>query len=64
MGSVWGLDKRYGTIDDKHNLRSSAGLNLVWDSALGPINFIFAHILEKESTDVIDNFYFDIGYNF
>ena len=64
MGSVWGLDKRYGTIDDNHNLRSSAGLNLVWDSALGPINFIFAHILEKESTDVIDNFYFDIGYNF
>ena len=64
IGSVWGLDKRYGTIDDKHNLRSSAGLNLVWDSALGPINFIFAQILKKESTDEIDKFYFDIGYNF
>ena len=64
FGSVWGLDNRFGSIDDKHNLRSSLGLNFMWDSAIGPINFIFAQPLKKQETDAIDTFYFDIGYNF
>ena len=64
FGSVWGLDNRFGSIDDKHNLRSSVGLNFMWDSAIGPINFIFAEPIRKEKTDSIDTFYFDIGYNF
>tara|TARA_B100001093_G_scaffold488777_1_gene526300 strand:+ start:394 stop:2634 length:2241 start_codon:yes stop_codon:yes gene_type:complete len=64
LGSVWGLDNRFGSIDDKHNLRSSVGLNFMWDSAIGPINFIFAQALEKQETDATDTFYFDIGYNF
>ncbi len=64
FGSVWGLDDRFGSINDEHNLRSSVGLNFIWDSAVGPINFIFAEILEKQNTDATDTFYFDIGYNF
>ena len=64
IGSVWGLDNRFGSIDDSHELRSSVGLNVMWDSAIGPINFIFAQPLRKLKTDSIDNFYFDIGYNF
>ena len=63
-GSVWGLDSRYGAIDDEHNLRSSVGINLNWDSAIGPINFIYAEPIMKEDTDTVDSFYFDIGYNF
>ena len=64
FGSVWGLDDRFGSINDEHNLRSSVGLNFIWDSAVGPINFIFAEILKKQKTDATDTFYFDIGYNF
>ena len=64
VGSVWGLDNRFGSIDDKHKLRSSFGLNMMWDSAIGPINFIFAQPLQKQETDETDTFYFDIGYNF
>ncbi len=64
VGSLWGLDNRFGTIDDKHQLRASAGLNFIWDSAIGPINFIFAKPLQKQSTDETDSFYFDLGYNF
>ena len=64
IGSVWGLDNRFGLIDDKHNLRSSVGVNFIWDSAIGPINFIFAETLKKQETDATDTFYFDIGYNF
>ena len=64
LGSVWGLDDRFGSIDDKHSLRASTGLNFIWDSAIGPINFVFANVLKQEATDQIDKFYFDIGYNF
>ncbi len=65
VGSVWGLENpAYSTINDDHNVRSSAGVNFNWDSAIGPINFIYATVFESESTDTTDNLYFDIGYNF
>ena len=65
FGSVWGLDNpAYGTIDDKHETRSSVGLNFNWDSAIGPINIIYAQILQYNKNDTTDNLYFDIGYNF
>ena len=64
VGSVWGLDSRYGSIDDKHKLRASIGINFNWDSAIGPINFILAEPFMSETTDTTDKFSFDIGYNF
>jgi len=65
FGSVWGLENpAYSDIEDEHNLRSSAGINLNWDTAIGPINLVYAFILENELTDTTDNLYFDIGYNF
>lgn len=64
IGSVWGLDERYGSINDKHKMRASVGLNLNWDSAIGPINFILAEPLMFENNDITDKFSFDIGYNF
>ena len=65
FGSVWGLENpAYSSINDEHNLRSSAGINFNWDSAIGPINIVYATILENETTDTTDNLYFDIGYNF
>ncbi len=65
VGSVWGLENpAYSSINDEHNLRSSIGINLNWDSAVGPINFVYANIVESETTDTTDNLYFDIGYNF
>ena len=64
VGSVWGLDERYGSIDDSHKIRASIGLNLNWDSAIGPINFILAEPVMSENNDTTDKFSFDIGYNF
>ena len=65
IGSVWGLENpAYSNINDKHEMRSSLGVNFNWDSAIGPINIIYATILENETTDTTDNLYFDIGYNF
>ena len=54
----------YSSIDDEHKARSSLGINFNWDSAIGPINIIYAEILQSETTDTTDNIYFDIGYNF
>jgi len=64
VGSVWGLDDRYGSIDDSHKVRASIGINLNWDSVIGPINFILAEPFMSEPNDVIDKFSFDVGYNF
>ena len=65
VGSVWGLENpAYSNIYDDHEMRSSLGVNFNWDSAIGPINIIYATILENETTDTTDNLYFDIGYNF
>ena len=65
FGSVWGLENpAYSSINDDHEIRSSLGVNFNWDSAIGPINIIYAAILENETTDTTDNLYFDIGYNF
>ncbi|MFL2900853.1 MAG: outer membrane protein assembly factor BamA [Candidatus Pelagibacterales bacterium] len=65
VGSVWGLENpAYGSIDDNHEARSSIGINFNWDSAIGPINIIYANIIESNKNDTTDNLYFDIGYNF
>ena len=65
IGSVWGLENpAYSSINDDHNMRSSLGVNFNWDSAIGPINIIYATVLESEDNDTTDNLYFDIGYNF
>ncbi len=65
IGSIWGLENpAYGLIDDKHEARSSIGVNFNWDSAIGPINIIYANILKSNKNDTTDNLYFDIGYNF
>ena len=65
VGSVWGLENpAYSSINDDHKVRSSAGVNFNWDSAIGPINIIYAEVLQSETTDTTDNIYIDIGYNF
>ncbi len=65
IGSVWGLENpAYGSIDDGHEARSSIGVNFNWDTAIGPINIIYANIIESNINDTTDNLYFDIGYNF
>ena len=65
VGSVWGLENpAYSSIDDEHKMRSSIGVNFNWDSAIGPINIVYANVIDNETTDTTDNLYFDIGYNF
>ena len=54
VGSLWSLYDTAGasgTVDDSFNLRSSAGVSLFWDTAIGPLRFNFARPIVKESFD-------------
>jgi len=54
VGSIWSLydtSGASGIVDDGFNLRSSAGVSLFWDTAIGPLRFNFARPIVKESFD-------------
>lgn len=57
VGSVWGLDNTLGgLIDDDMHLRSSVGVSVFWNTALGPLRFNFSKAIDKESYDLEQNF--------
>ena len=55
IGSVWGLDNRVGAggalVDDSQQFRSSIGVSIFWNTAIGPLRFNFSRALEFESYD-------------
>jgi len=65
MGSLWGTDypaNVRGANDS--SLRSSLGYGLLWDTAVGPMSFIWAFPLEKKSYDKTKVFQFSFGGRF
>ncbi|MEM9524023.1 MAG: outer membrane protein assembly factor BamA, partial [Pseudomonadota bacterium] len=74
IGSLWDLDNAQGgpqgpfvagnEIDDSFHLRSTVGVSLFFDSALGPLRFNFSHPLEKQSYDRTRSFDFTISTRF
>ncbi|MBZ4021583.1 outer membrane protein assembly factor BamA [Rhodobacter sp. TJ_12] len=59
VGSLWGLDNTagsFGTVDDGMHVRSSVGLSVFWDSALGPLRLNFSKALKKEDYDLEQSF--------
>ena len=61
--NIWGVDYS-SSIDDKGSLRSSIGLGIDWMTPIGPLNFIFAQPITKESTDKTQTFRFNLGTTF
>jgi outer membrane protein insertion porin family len=73
VGSVWGLDRTTATIGAKtvnassanFDVRSSVGVSLFWDTALGPLRFNFAKPLQyNKLTDATEKFNFTIDTRF
>ncbi len=64
FGTVWSLDNDGGFIDDSLNLRSSVGVSVFWDTALGPLRFNFSRALAKQSYDRTQNFDLTISTRF
>ena len=64
FGSVWDLDNTNGaggvnSVDDSFRLRSSVGLSIFWETALGPLQFNFSEPINAEPYD--DTRSFDIS---
>ena len=60
--NVWGVD--YDSNLDNSKIRSSTGLSIDWLTPVGPLNFVFAQPITKESSDVEETFRFNIGTSF
>jgi outer membrane protein insertion porin family len=61
--SVWGVDYS-SSIDDGSSIRSSIGIGVDWFTAVGPLNFSFAHPILKEDSDSTESFRFNLGTTF
>ena len=61
--NVWGVDYS-SSIDDNSKIRTSTGLALDWFTPIGPLSLSYAIPLTKASSDVTENFRFNIGTTF
>ena len=61
--NIWGVDYD-SSIDDDGSIRSSVGVGIDWMTPIGPLNFIFAQPITKESSDKVQTFRFNIGTTF
>ena len=64
-GSLWGTDYPGGvTKPDDDSIRSSFGYGILWDTVIGPMSFVWAHPIDKESHDKTKVFQFNFGGRF
>jgi len=63
MGNLWSVDYD-SSINDSSGIRSSMGVNANVYTPIGPLSFIFALPMTKESTDTTQTFKFQIGTSF
>ncbi len=61
--NVWGVDFD-STINDNSKIRSSTGVAIDWFTPIGPLSLSYALPLTKHSTDVTEEFRFNIGTTF
>ena len=61
--NIWGVDYD-SSIDDDGSFRSSVGVGVDWMTPIGPLNFIFAQPITKESSDKTQTFRFNLGTTF
>ena len=65
VGSLWDTDYPLNVkgVDDS-SPRASAGVALYWNTAVGPLSFIWGWPISEESYDKDNNFKFSIGTSF
>ncbi len=62
-GNLWGVDYD-SSVNDSNGIRSSVGINSNIYTPIGPLSFVYALPITKESTDMIQTFLFQIGTSF
>ena len=67
-GAVWELDEveggASGTIDDSYALRTSIGLSVYWETAIGPVQLNLAKALDSEPFDRLETVSLGLGFRF
>jgi len=63
MGNLWSVDYD-SSINDSNGIRSSVGISSNVYTPIGPLSFVFALPMTKESTDTTQTFKFQIGTSF
>ena len=64
-GSVWDTDYPNGVRGaEDDSLRSSLGYGILWDTAIGPMSFMWAFPVEEKSYDKTKTFQFSFGGRF
>ncbi len=61
--NVWGVDYD-SALDTNQKIRSSTGIALDWFTPIGPLTLSYALPITKKSSDVTENFRFNIGTTF
>ena len=61
--NVWGVDYD-SSLDDNSKIRSSTGIALDWFTPIGPLSLSYSLPITKHSSDVTENFRFNIGTTF
>ena len=61
-GALWGTDYPSGvTGANDSSLRTSVGVGILWDTAIGPLSFYWADAVKSKSYDKTRRFQFNIG---
>ena len=62
MANVWEVD--YNSSLNSNKIRSASGIAVNWYSPIGPLSFSYAIPLSEGTTDITENFRFQIGTSF
>ncbi len=62
--NVWGVDYNKDLDKKSNKIRSSTGLSIDWLTPVGPLNFVIAKPITKNSTDKTETFRFNLGTTF
>ena len=62
LANVWEVD--YNSSLDSNKIRSATGIALNWFSPIGPFTFSYAIPITEASTDITEEFRFQIGTSF
>ena len=63
VANLWGVDYS-DTVNTTTTIRSTTGLAINWFTPIGPLNFTLSQSLLKASSDVTENFQFNLGTTF
>jgi len=63
IANLWGVDYS-DAVKENDTIRSTTGLGINWFTPVGPLNFTLSQNLSKASSDVTENFQFNLGTTF